>query len=59
MLALSFSVGKFLDLADVAQLVQPDRLTQKVVSSWLLRHGVWDCRTVITQDFLQCAMTVE
>ncbi|KAL2099113.1 hypothetical protein ACEWY4_005593 [Coilia grayii] len=51
--------GKYLNLADVTQLVQPSRLTQKVVKSWLLSHGVQDCQTTITQDFLQCVMTVQ
>ncbi|XP_015234694.1 PREDICTED: tripeptidyl-peptidase 1 [Cyprinodon variegatus] len=51
--------GKHLNLQEVASLVRPSELTQKVVHGWLQAHGVSNCRTVSTQDFLQCTMTAE
>uniref|UniRef100_A0A3Q2ZWT5 Tripeptidyl-peptidase 1 n=1 Tax=Kryptolebias marmoratus TaxID=37003 RepID=A0A3Q2ZWT5_KRYMA len=51
--------GKHLSLEEVASLVRPSELTQKVVRSWLQSHGVSDCLAVRTQDFLQCATTAE
>ncbi|XP_036398990.1 tripeptidyl-peptidase 1 [Megalops cyprinoides] len=55
----SLNYGKFLSLEEVASLVHPSELTHKVVQSWLQHHGVKECRTVATQDFLQCDMTVQ
>ncbi|KAJ8341691.1 hypothetical protein SKAU_G00339820 [Synaphobranchus kaupii] len=49
--------GKFLSLEEVASLVRPSQLTNKVVRSWLQNHGVKDCQSVVTEDFLQCEMT--
>ncbi|KAJ8288769.1 hypothetical protein COCON_G00014280 [Conger conger] len=49
--------GKFLSLEEVASLVRPSQLTQKVVQNWLQSHGVKDCQSVATEDFLQCEMT--
>ncbi|TRY59671.1 hypothetical protein DNTS_027407 [Danionella cerebrum] len=51
--------GKYLSLEEVASLVRPSKETLKVVQQWLLRHGVHKCHTVVTQDFLQCVMTVQ
>ncbi|XP_063040536.1 tripeptidyl-peptidase 1 [Engraulis encrasicolus] len=51
--------GKYMSFEDVARLIQPSKLTQKVVQRWLWSHGVQDCQTTMTQDFLQCVMTVE
>ncbi|KAG1972546.1 peptidase S8 and S53 domain-containing protein [Pimephales promelas] len=51
--------GKYLSLEEVAALVQPSQLTEKVVQSWLQSHGVINCHTVVTRDFLQCVMTVQ
>uniref|UniRef100_A0A3Q2P3I7 Tripeptidyl-peptidase 1 n=1 Tax=Fundulus heteroclitus TaxID=8078 RepID=A0A3Q2P3I7_FUNHE len=55
----SAQYGKHLSLQEVASLVRPSELTQKVVRRWLQAHGVSNCRTVRTQDFLQCTMTAE
>ncbi|KAJ4939465.1 hypothetical protein JOQ06_028914 [Pogonophryne albipinna] len=49
--------GKYLTLDEVSSLVRPSKLTQKVVHHWLQSHGITNCRTVHTQDFLQCSMT--
>ncbi|KAG5857478.1 hypothetical protein ANANG_G00019880, partial [Anguilla anguilla] len=49
--------GKFLSLEEVASLVRPSQLTHKVVRSWLQSHGVKDCQSVATEDFLHCEMT--
>uniref|UniRef100_A0AAY4BY34 Peptidase S53 domain-containing protein n=1 Tax=Denticeps clupeoides TaxID=299321 RepID=A0AAY4BY34_9TELE len=51
--------GKYLSLEEVASLVRPSELTQKVLGSWLQHHDVQNCQTVVSQDFLQCAVTVE
>ncbi|XP_037342379.2 tripeptidyl-peptidase 1 [Pungitius pungitius] len=51
--------GKHLTLEEVSSLVRPTELTQKVVRRWLKSHGVTNCLTVRTQDFLQCNMTAE
>ncbi|KAM8915158.1 tripeptidyl-peptidase 1 [Spinachia spinachia] len=51
--------GKHLTLEEVSSLVRPTELTQKVVRHWLKSHGVTNCLTVRTQDFLQCNMTAE
>ncbi|MGH0187211.1 UNVERIFIED_CONTAM: hypothetical protein FKN15_024001 [Acipenser sinensis] len=47
---------KHLSLEQLSSMVQPSELTQKVVRRWLESHGVQDCQSVETQDFLQCAM---
>lgn len=49
--------GKHLSLQEVASLVRPSELTQKVVHRWLQTHGISSCQTVSTQDFLQCTVT--
>lgn len=51
--------GKHLTLEEVSSLVRPTELTQKVVRRWLQSHGVTNCLTVRTRDFLQCSMTAE
>ncbi|XP_056623244.1 tripeptidyl-peptidase 1 isoform X2 [Triplophysa dalaica] len=51
--------GKYLSLEEVAALAQPSQLTEKVVQHWLQSHGVKNCHTVVTRDFLQCAMTAQ
>ncbi|XP_007561222.1 tripeptidyl-peptidase 1 [Poecilia formosa] len=51
--------GKHLSLQEVSSLVRPSALTQKVVHRWLQTHGISNCRTVHTQDFLQCSTTAE
>ncbi|XP_066530156.1 tripeptidyl-peptidase 1 [Hoplias malabaricus] len=51
--------GKFLTLEEVASFVRPSPLTEKVVQNWLQNHGVTRCHTVLTQDFLQCSMTIQ
>ncbi|XP_051237387.1 tripeptidyl-peptidase 1 [Dicentrarchus labrax] len=55
----SASYGKHLTLEEVSSLVRPSELTQKVVRHWLQSHGITNCLTVRTQDFLQCTMTAE
>ncbi|XP_059375070.1 tripeptidyl-peptidase 1 isoform X2 [Carassius carassius] len=55
----SHQYGKYLSLEEVAALVRPSQLTEKVVQNWLQSHGVKNCHTVVTQDFLQCVMTVQ
>ncbi|XP_034015370.1 tripeptidyl-peptidase 1 [Thalassophryne amazonica] len=55
----SAQYGKHLSLKQVASLVRPSALTQKVVHGWLQSHRVTNCLTVRTQDFLQCTMTAE
>uniref|UniRef100_H3DIX9 Tripeptidyl-peptidase 1 n=1 Tax=Tetraodon nigroviridis TaxID=99883 RepID=H3DIX9_TETNG len=51
--------GKYATLEEVANLVRPSDLTQKVVRHWLQSSGVTNCRTVHTQDFLECSITAE
>lgn len=51
------STGKHLTLEEVSSLVRPSELTQKVVRHWLQSHGITNCLTVRTGDFLQCTMT--
>ncbi|CAG5866453.1 unnamed protein product [Menidia menidia] len=55
----SAQYGKYLSLEEVASLVRPSELSQKAVRHWLQRHGISNCSTVRTQDFLQCTMTAE
>uniref|UniRef100_W5MZY3 Tripeptidyl peptidase I n=1 Tax=Lepisosteus oculatus TaxID=7918 RepID=W5MZY3_LEPOC len=50
--------GKYLSLEELSSLVRPSEQTQKLVRSWLQSHGIKACRTVYTQDFLQCDMSV-
>ncbi|XP_030639575.1 tripeptidyl-peptidase 1 [Chanos chanos] len=51
--------GKYLTLEEVTSLVRPSDLTQKAILLWLNSHGVTNCHTVLTQDFLQCLMPVQ
>ncbi|XP_069008365.1 tripeptidyl-peptidase 1 [Embiotoca jacksoni] len=55
----SAQYGKHLSLEEVASLLRPSELTQKVVRHWLQSHGITNCLTVRTQDFLQCTVTAE
>ncbi|KAM9355941.1 tripeptidyl-peptidase 1 [Pholidichthys leucotaenia] len=55
----SAQYGKYLSLEEVASLVHPAEPTQKVVHYWLQSHGITNCLTVHTQDFLQCTTTAE
>uniref|UniRef100_A0A4W5RG55 Tripeptidyl peptidase I n=1 Tax=Hucho hucho TaxID=62062 RepID=A0A4W5RG55_9TELE len=55
----SAQYGKHLTLEEVTALVRPSQLTQKVVHHWLQSHGVTDCQTILTQDFLQCTMSTQ
>uniref|UniRef100_A0A3P9J442 Tripeptidyl-peptidase 1 n=1 Tax=Oryzias latipes TaxID=8090 RepID=A0A3P9J442_ORYLA len=55
----SAQYGKYLSLEEVASLVRPSEVTQKVVRRWLQSHGISNCLTVHTQDFMQCTMTAE
>ncbi|XP_069737795.1 tripeptidyl-peptidase 1 [Phaenicophaeus curvirostris] len=50
--------GRFLTLEQARELVQPAPQTQLAVRKWLLGHGVDECRSVATRDFLQCRMSV-
>ncbi|KAM9466602.1 tripeptidyl-peptidase 1 [Clarias gariepinus] len=51
--------GKYLTLEEVESLVRPSQLTEKTVWTWLQGHGIRNCRTVQTRDFLQCTMTAQ
>lgn len=51
--------GKHMSLEEVSRLVRPSEATRKVVYGWLQSHGIRDCHTVTTQDFLQCTVSVE
>ncbi|KAM9788056.1 tripeptidyl-peptidase 1 [Syngnathus typhle] len=51
--------GKYLQLEEVASLVRPSDASLKAVRGWLQSHGVTNCSTVHTQDFLQCNLTAE
>ncbi|XP_076023855.1 tripeptidyl-peptidase 1 [Genypterus blacodes] len=55
----SAQYGKHLSLEEVSFLVRPSALSQKVVHHWLQSHGITNCLTVRTGDFLQCSMTAE
>ncbi|XP_063806854.1 tripeptidyl-peptidase 1 [Pseudophryne corroboree] len=46
--------GHFLSLDELRTLVQPAGDTLKTVRTWLEKHGVRDCTSVLTGDFLQC-----
>ncbi|KAF5899586.1 tripeptidyl-peptidase 1 isoform X2, partial [Clarias magur] len=52
-----FYVRKYLTLEEVESLVRPSQLTEKAVWTWLQGHGIRNCLTVQTRDFLQCTMT--
>lgn len=51
--------GQHLTLNEVMDLVRPSFTTLKSVISWLAEHGVKECETVQTQDFLTCHMSVD
>ncbi|NXT54871.1 TPP1 peptidase, partial [Pluvianellus socialis] len=48
--------GEYLSLEQVRDLVQPSPATLMAVLKWLQGHGVEDCRSVTTLDFLECHM---
>eukprot|EP00062_Callorhinchus_milii_P018036 gi/632971073/ref/XP_007901993.1/ PREDICTED: tripeptidyl-peptidase 1 [Callorhinchus milii] len=48
--------GKYLSLDQLAGLIQPSEETLKVSRKWLRNHGIHNCSTVQTLDFLQCSM---
>lgn len=49
--------GKHLSLQELGAMIQPSGLTLSTVRKWLQMHGVDDCQTVQTMDFLQCTMS--
>ncbi|NXL80320.1 TPP1 peptidase, partial [Leptocoma aspasia] len=46
--------GQYLSLEQVRDLVQPSPATLMTVLKWLQGHGIEDCRSVTTLDFLEC-----
>ncbi|KFO10110.1 Tripeptidyl-peptidase 1, partial [Balearica regulorum gibbericeps] len=48
--------GQYLSLEQVRDLVQPSPATLVSVLKWLQGHGVENCRSVTTLDFLECRM---
>ncbi|NXU23487.1 TPP1 peptidase, partial [Thalassarche chlororhynchos] len=48
--------GQYLTLEQVRDLVQPSLATLMGVLKWLQGHGVENCRSVTTLDFLECHM---
>lgn len=46
--------GRFLSLEELTSLVQPSDETLRTVRTWLERHGILSCHSVMTEDFLQC-----
>ncbi|NXY39937.1 TPP1 peptidase, partial [Pomatorhinus ruficollis] len=46
--------GQYLSLEQVRDLVQPSPTTLMTVLKWLQGHGVEECRSVTTLDFLEC-----
>lgn len=50
--------GHFLSLEDLSTLVRPSLDTLRIVRTWLEKHGVQQCDTVQTGDFLECEMPV-
>ncbi|KFM09328.1 Tripeptidyl-peptidase 1, partial [Aptenodytes forsteri] len=50
--------GQYLSLEQVRDLVQPSPATLMAVLKWLQGHGVENCRSVTTLDFLACRMPV-
>ncbi|XP_077307437.1 tripeptidyl-peptidase 1 [Lithobates pipiens] len=50
--------GHFLSLEDLGALLRPSLDTLRTVRTWLRKHGVQQCDSVQTGDFLQCEMPV-
>ncbi|XP_015136410.2 tripeptidyl-peptidase 1 [Gallus gallus] len=50
--------GKYLSVEQLRDVVQPSPATLMAVLKWLQSHGVEDCRSVATLDFLECRMPV-
>ncbi|XP_038632251.1 tripeptidyl-peptidase 1 [Scyliorhinus canicula] len=53
----SLQYGKYLSLDQLSSLIQPSEETLKIVWAWLRNHGVQNCSTVQTFDFLKCFMS--
>uniref|UniRef100_UPI00358E5A33 tripeptidyl-peptidase 1 n=1 Tax=Myxine glutinosa TaxID=7769 RepID=UPI00358E5A33 len=54
----SHGYGNYLSLEDVSKLVQPRYEVEKAVRGWLKMHGVTNCDSVVTRDFLVCIVPV-
>ncbi|XP_060627341.2 tripeptidyl-peptidase 1 [Anolis sagrei] len=48
--------GRYLSLSEVGALVAPSLETLEAVGTWLEEHGVSECQSVATMDFLHCTM---
>ncbi|XP_030324596.1 tripeptidyl-peptidase 1 isoform X2 [Calypte anna] len=48
--------GQYLSLEQVRDLVQPSPTTLLTVLKWLQGHGVENCQSVTTRDFVECHM---
>ncbi|KAM3932831.1 tripeptidyl-peptidase 1 [Leptodactylus fuscus] len=46
--------GLFLSLEELRSLVQPSDETMRTVRTWLEKHGILNCDSIVTGDFLQC-----
>ncbi|KAG8453089.1 hypothetical protein GDO86_004777, partial [Hymenochirus boettgeri] len=46
--------GQFLSLKLLGALVQPKTETLLTVKTWLKTHGILECESIKTQDFLRC-----
>ncbi|XP_078728268.1 tripeptidyl-peptidase 1 [Lampetra fluviatilis] len=53
----SENYGRHLSLDEVGELVRPSEETERTVRSWLAVHGVTQCSSVLTHDFLLCSMS--
>ncbi|KAE8628399.1 hypothetical protein XENTR_v10007502 [Xenopus tropicalis] len=50
----SSQYGQFLSLEELGAIVQPSRETLSTVRMWLEKHGIHECETIQTRDFLSC-----
>ncbi|XP_015708022.1 tripeptidyl-peptidase 1 [Coturnix japonica] len=50
--------GKYLSLEQLRDVVQPPPAALMTVLKWLRTHGVQECHSVTTMDFLECHMPV-
>ncbi|XP_040282697.1 tripeptidyl-peptidase 1 [Bufo bufo] len=46
--------GQFLSLETLQSLVQPSGDTLRTVKTWLEKHEILNCDSIVTGDFLQC-----
>ncbi|XP_048393156.1 tripeptidyl-peptidase 1 isoform X1 [Stegostoma tigrinum] len=53
----SIQYGKYLTLDELSSLIRPSEETLKTVWTWLEKHGVQNCTTIQTFDFLKCFMS--